>query len=63
MEKLLIMSATSAAGIETVTITQLQSSQDLTGSQITAETLSGILQQQQQSLVMATPVSSVSSVR
>ena len=57
-----IMSATSAAGIETVTITQLQSSQDLAGSQITAETLSGILQQQQQqSLVMATPVSSVCS--
>ena len=56
-----IMSATTTAGIETVTITQLQSSQDLSGS-ITTDALNSILQQhqqQQQSLVMATPVSSV----
>lgn len=58
------MSATSTAGIETVTITQLQSSQDL-GSGPT-DGLSGILehhhQQQDQSLVMSAPVSSVGSV-
>ena len=52
------MSATSTAGLETVTITQLQSSQDL-GGPIATDGLSGILQQQQQSLVMATPVTSV----
>ena len=51
------MSATSAAGLETVTITQLQSSQDL-GGPIATDGLNGILQQQQ-SLVMATPVTSV----
>ena len=57
------MSTTSTAGIETVTITQLQSSQDLSGS-VTVDGLNGILQQQQQqsALVMATPVSSVGPV-
>ena len=56
------MSATTTAGIETVTITQLQSSQDLSGS-ITTDALNSILQQQQQqSLVMATPVPSVCSL-
>ena len=53
------MSATSTAGLETVTITQLQSSQDLGGPTIATDGLSGILQQQQQFLVMATPVTSV----
>ena len=53
--------STTAAGRETVTVAQLQSSQDLGGhlGGHTTDGFPGILQhQQQQSLVMATPVSS-----
>ena len=54
---------TAVAGQETVTVTQLQSSQELS-DHLPAGSVSDVLQrhQQQQSLVMATPVTSQQQV-